>query len=178
MNKIRVKQEKTDATQAFTLYHSIGGGTGSGFGTLILLKIRDAFPDKITCSYSIFPSPKVSDTVVEPYNAVLSIHQLLDLASQTYVIDNEALYNIAHNVLKQNSPKLDDLNRVINQTLMGVTAPFRFQGVATDDLRKQYNSLVPFPRLSLLHLAQAPIIAEGSTPARGSAQLFDQVKSA
>merc|ERR1719427_2110163 len=47
MEKIRVQQEKCDATQAFTLYHSIGGGTGSGFGTLILLKIRDSYPDKI-----------------------------------------------------------------------------------------------------------------------------------
>ena len=41
-------------------------------GTLVLLKIRDAYPDRITTTYSVYPSPKVSDTVVEPYNAVLS----------------------------------------------------------------------------------------------------------
>merc|ERR1711936_323098 len=27
-------------------------------------------------TYSVIPSPKVSDTVVEPYNATLSVHQL------------------------------------------------------------------------------------------------------
>ena len=26
-------------------------------------------------TFSIFPSPKVSDTVVEPYNATLALHQ-------------------------------------------------------------------------------------------------------
>merc|ERR1719147_550309 len=66
-------------------------------GTLLLLKIRDAYPDKITCTYSVFPSPKVSDTVVEPYNAVLSSHQLLENSDETYIIDNEALYNNNNN---------------------------------------------------------------------------------
>merc|ERR1711997_1430801 len=126
MEKMRVQQEKTDATQAFTLYHSIGGGTGSGFGTLILLKIRDSYPDKITCSYSIYPSPKVSDTVVEPYNAVLSTHQLLENADETFIIDNEALYNISHNVLKQNAPTYADLNYLISYATCGVTASLRF----------------------------------------------------
>jgi tubulin beta len=30
------------------------------------------------CTYSVCPSPKVSDTVVEPYNATLSVHQLVE----------------------------------------------------------------------------------------------------
>ena len=68
------------------------------WGTLVLLKIRDAYPDRITTTYSIYPSPKVSDTVVEPYNAVLSSHQLLENSDETFIVDNEALYNIAHNV--------------------------------------------------------------------------------
>merc|ERR1711933_517491 len=60
--------------------------------------------DRILATFSVYPSPKVSDTVVEPYNAVLSSHQLLENADETFVIDNEALYNISHNVLKQNAP--------------------------------------------------------------------------
>merc|ERR1711953_186311 len=113
MEKIRTQQEKCDATQAFTLYHSIGGGTGSGFGTLILLKIRDSYPDKITCSYSIYPSPKVSDTVVEPYNAVLSTHQLLENSDETFIIDNEALMNIQHNVFGKKQANFDMMNSLI-----------------------------------------------------------------
>merc|ERR1712149_34431 len=117
--KVRAQQEKCDASQAFSLYHSIGGGTGSGFGTLILLKIRDSYPDRITCSYSIYPSPKVSDTVVEPYNAVLSTHQLLENSDETFIIDNEALMNIQHNVLKNDQPTYSDLNGLIAQATCG-----------------------------------------------------------
>ena len=52
--------------------HSLGGGTGSGMGTLLISKIREEYPDRMMLTFSVFPSPKVSDTVVEPYNATLS----------------------------------------------------------------------------------------------------------
>jgi len=158
MNKIRVQQEKTDATQAFTLYHSIGGGTGSGFGTLILLKIRDSYPDKITCSYSIYPSPKVSDTVVEPYNAVLSTHQLLENSDETFIIDNEALMNIQHNVLKVTTDAdFKKMNSLIAKVSAGVTCPLRFQGSINADLRKLGTNLVPFPRLHFFMIGESPL---------------------
>ena len=53
--------------------HSIGGGTGSGLGTLILSKMKEEYPDRINQTFSVFPSPKVSDIVVEPYNATFAI---------------------------------------------------------------------------------------------------------
>lgn len=37
---------------------------------------------------------QVSDTVVEPYNATLSVHQLVENTDETFCIDNEALYDI------------------------------------------------------------------------------------
>jgi len=83
---IRRETEGCDCPQGFQLTQSIGGGTGSGMGTLLLLKIRDNYPDRITATFSVYPSPKVSDVVVEPYNATLSIHQLLENSDQTFVI--------------------------------------------------------------------------------------------
>jgi len=158
MDKIRNQQEKADATQAFTLYHSIGGGTGSGFGTLILLKIRDSYPDKITCSYSIYPSPKVSDTVVEPYNAVLSTHQLLENSDETFIVDNEALMNIQHNVLKAGKDAdFKKMNLLISKVSCGITCPLRFQGSINADLRKLGTNLVPFPRLHFFMIGESPL---------------------
>jgi len=52
-----------------------------GAGTLLIAKIKEEYPDKIITTYSVLPSPKVSDTVVEPYNATLSIHQLVSSSS-------------------------------------------------------------------------------------------------
>jgi tubulin beta len=44
--------------------------------TLLISRIREEFHDRMMLSFSVFPSPKVSDTVVEPYNATLSVRQL------------------------------------------------------------------------------------------------------
>ena len=46
---------------------------------------------RLRTTYSVIPSPKVSDTVVEPYNAVLSFHQLVENADQVMMMDNEVV---------------------------------------------------------------------------------------
>lgn len=84
--------------------HSLGGGTGSGMGTLLISKIREEYPDRMMLTFSVFPSPKVSDTVVEPYNATLSVHQLVENADECMVLDNEALYDICFRTLKLTTP--------------------------------------------------------------------------
>merc|ERR1711964_180969 len=119
MDVLRKEVENCDCPQGFQICHSLGGGTGSGMGTLVLLKLRDAYPDRILTTFSVYPSPKVSDTVVEPYNAVLSSHQLLENSDETFIIDNEALYNIAHNVLKKQSVEYKVLNRLIAKVTCG-----------------------------------------------------------
>lgn len=45
--------------QGFQLTHSLGGGTGSGMGTLMISKIREEYPDRIMNTFSVVPSPKV-----------------------------------------------------------------------------------------------------------------------
>jgi len=157
LDVVRKEVENCDCPQGFQICHSLGGGTGSGMGTLVLLKLRDAYPDRILATFSVYPSPKVSDTVVEPYNAVLSSHQLLENADETFVIDNEALYNISHNVLKQNAPTYADLNYLISCVMAGVTASLRFPGKLNGDLRKLGVNLVPFPRLHFFLIAQSPL---------------------
>jgi tubulin beta len=159
LDVVRREAESCDCPQGFQITHSLGGGTGSGLGTLLLLKIRDAYPDRITATFSVYPSPKVSDVVVEPYNATLSIHQLLENSDETFVIDNEALFNISHNVLQQAQPKFPDLNFVISLVMSGVTSSLRFPGKLNGDLRKMGVNLVPFPRLHFFLIAQAPLFS-------------------
>ena len=152
---IRREAEECGCLQGFQIAHALGGGTGSGTGTLALFKIRDSYPDKVTSTFSVFPSPKVSDVVVEPYNAVLTIHQLIEYCDETFVIDNEALFNISHNVFKKQEPSYKDLNWIISMVMSGATATLRFPTVP------KYNNvdLVPFPRLHFFLLSQAPLFA-------------------
>jgi len=55
----RKEAEGCDCLQGFQLTHSLGGGTGSGMGTLLISKIREEYPDRIMNTYSVVPSPKV-----------------------------------------------------------------------------------------------------------------------
>ncbi len=47
MDIVRKEAESCDCLQGFQLTHSLGGGTGSGMGTLILSKLREEYPDRI-----------------------------------------------------------------------------------------------------------------------------------
>ncbi|CAG8658351.1 14273_t:CDS:2, partial [Racocetra fulgida] len=105
LDVLRKESESTDCLQGFQVTHSLGGGTGSGLGSLLLSKIREEYPDRMLCTFSVVPSPKVSDTVVEPYNAVLSVHQLVENSDETFCIDNEALYDICFRTLKLTNPR-------------------------------------------------------------------------
>ncbi|XP_074245530.1 tubulin beta-8 chain-like isoform X2 [Saimiri boliviensis] len=168
-----------DCLQGFQLTHSLGGGTGSGMGTLLMGKIREEYPDRIINTFSVLPSPKVSDTVVEPYNATLSVHQLIENADETFCIDNEALYNICSRTLKLTTPTYGDLNHLVSATMSGVTTCLRFPGQLNADLRKLAVNMVPFPRLHFFMPGFAPLTSRGSqqyralTVAELTQQLFD-----
>ena len=131
----------------------IGGGTGSGFGTLVLEKLKDTYPDRINASWSIYPTQKVSDIVIEPYNSILTIAHLLTDTDCTFVTDNEALFKISHNILKNTDPNFAELNWILSLVMGGCTASLRFPGILNCDLRKMAVNLIPFPRLHFFLLA-------------------------
>jgi len=162
----RKEVEDCDCLQGFQFVHSIGGGTGSGMGTLLLSKLREEYPDRIMVSYPVFPSPKVSDVVVEPYNATLSIHQLIENADEVMVIDNEALHQICNKTLKVPNPTFGDLNNLVSSVMAGVTCCLRFPGQLNSDLRKLGVNLIPFPRLHFFQIGFAPLGSPASSAYR------------
>jgi tubulin beta len=61
----------------FQVCKSLGGGTWSDMSTLLISKIREEYLDRMMLTFSIFLSPKMSDTIVEPYNTTF-MHQLVE----------------------------------------------------------------------------------------------------
>lgn len=157
LDVVRKEAEGCDCLQGFQIAQSLGGGTGSGMGTLLLSKIREEYPDRMMCTFSVVPSPKVSDTVVEPYNATLSVHQLVENADEVMCIDNEALYDICFRTLKLTTPTYGDLNHLVSHTMSGITCCLRFPGQLNSDLRKLAVNLIPFPRLHFFLVGFAPL---------------------
>lgn len=138
---------------------------------------RDEFYSFVsTLSLSLI---KVSDVVVEPYNATLAGHELIELADETFVIDNEALYEICYRTLKLRNPTYGDLNHLISATMSGVTTCLRFPGQLNADLRKLGTNLIPFPRLHFFIPGFAPLTPRHSQTFRSHSvhdltqQLFD-----
>jgi tubulin beta len=162
MEVVRKEAEGCDCLQGFQIAHSLGGGTGSGMGTLLLSKIREEYPDRMMCTFSVVPSPKVSDTVVEPYNATLSVHQLVENADEVMCIDNEALYDICFRTLKMTNPTYGDLNHLVSSVMSGITCCLRFPGQLNSDLRKLAVNLIPFPRLHFFLVGFAPLASRAA----------------
>nr|KAF6445506.1 tubulin beta 2B class IIb [Molossus molossus] len=52
LDVVRKESESCDCLQGFQLTHSLGGGTGSGMGTLLISKIREEYPDRIMNTFS------------------------------------------------------------------------------------------------------------------------------
>ena len=54
LDVVRKEAEGCDCLQGFNLTHSLGGGTGSGMGTLLISKLREEYPDRIMETFSVF----------------------------------------------------------------------------------------------------------------------------
>lgn len=179
MDVLRKEAEASDSLQGIQICHSLGGGTGSGLGTLLISRIREEYPDRILNTQSVTPAANVSETVVEPYNTVLAAHRLTESADIVQVLDNAAQYDICKNILQFKSTTYKDLNQLAAAALSSVTSGLRFPGQLNMDLRKLACNLVPFPRLHFVSLGFAPLSARGThnykaqTVAELTSQLFD-----
>ena len=84
-----------------------------------------------------FPAPQVSTAVVEPYNSVLTTHTTLDHTDCSFMVDNEAIYDICQKKLNVPYPCYNNLNRLIAQIVSSITASLRFKGELNVDLNGQ-----------------------------------------
>nr|VZH98922.1 unnamed protein product [Spirometra erinaceieuropaei] len=94
LSRIRHIVENCDSVANFIVFHSFAGGTGSGFTALLTECMAAEYVKQSTFQFSVYPSPRVSTAVVEPYNSILMTHATLDLSNCSLLMDNEALFNL------------------------------------------------------------------------------------
>ena len=105
---------------------------------------------------------KSFETMSDLTKAVLSFHQLVENSDESFLLDNEALYDICFRTLKLTTPTYGDLNHLVSAAMSGVTCCLRFPGQLNCDLRKIAVNLVPFPRLHFFMTGFAPLTSRGS----------------
>jgi len=158
-DRLRKLVDNSQNVQGFIINHAVGGGTGSGLGALILERIAVDYRKKSKIGFEIYPAPNISTCIVEPYNAMLSTHWLLDHTEVSIMLDNEAIYGICQKQLDIKRPSYADLNSIISKVVSSMTAALRFDGELNVDLGEFQTNLVPFPRLHFMTTGLAPVIS-------------------
>jgi tubulin alpha len=65
------------------IFHSFSGGTGAGFGSLLLERLSVDYSKKSKLQFNVYFAPQVSTAVVDPYNSILVTHEQLTIAEIT-----------------------------------------------------------------------------------------------
>ena len=118
LDKVRHVADNCSGLQGFLVFHSFGGGTGSGFGALLMERLSVDYGKKCKLEFCVYPAPQVATSVVEPYNSILTTHTTLEHSDCSFMVDNEAIYDICRRNLGIERPNYENLNRLIAQGML------------------------------------------------------------
>ena len=155
LESVRTLADQCTGLQGFLIFHSFGGGTGSGFTSLLMERLSVDYGKKSKLEFTVYPAPQISPVIVEPYNAVLTTHATLEHSDCAFLVDNEAIYDICRRNLDIERPTYSNLNRLIGQIVSSITASLRSitaslrsdYGALNVDLSEFQTNLVPYPRI-------------------------------
>ncbi|KFV05485.1 Tubulin alpha-2 chain, partial [Pterocles gutturalis] len=109
LDHIRKQADACSGLRGFLIFHSFGGGTGSGFTSLLMERLSIEYGKKSKLEFAIYPAPQVSSAVVEPYNSILTTHTTLEHSDCAFMVDNEAIYDISQRNLDIERPTYTNL---------------------------------------------------------------------
>ena len=111
--RVRREAEKCETLDSFLVFRSLSGGTGSGFGTLLMERLCEEFGKKGHLELCTFSGPQFTVPVVEAYNVVLAIGQTLEYSDCTFMIDNKSVSNICRRNLGADKGCYEEINQLI-----------------------------------------------------------------
>jgi tubulin alpha len=154
--KIKTLTESCEGLQGFMIFSSIAGGT-SGLYAAVLKHLNATYGKVNKINLTLCPSPKLSNSVIEPYNAVLANQIAIEYSDLNLLFDNEAIYNILEQKLRIPDPSFGNINRLIAQVASSITANIRFEGgTANSSFGEITRNIVPYPRINFALSAYSP----------------------
>nr|UXY87827.1 gamma-tubulin [Cryptomonas curvata] len=145
---IRKSIEKCNQMPTFSIFHSLVGGTGSGSGSYILELIKDEFLGKFITSYSIIPNQEQnSDTVVQPYNSILSIRWLTLYCDSVIFFENTSIEKIINYENKDKKTNFSEINSLISKILTIINFSTLSINICKEEFENIFIPLIPTPNL-------------------------------
>ena len=86
LDKVRRVADSCAGLQGFLVFHSFGGGTGSGFGALLMERLSVDYGKKSKLGFVVYPAPQTATSVVEPYNSILTTHTTLEHSDCSFMV--------------------------------------------------------------------------------------------
>lgn len=159
MDRIRLNVELCSNLQGFFVFHSFGGGTGTGIGCEVLDEITDVYKGKCLFQPLVYPSYQFSSSIVEPYNCVLATHYSRESVDMSLMLDNQAAYRMCQKNLGISNPDFNHINRLLAQVISTCTTSLRFESELNASLEEIRTNLIPTPQYRYPILSLAPVRA-------------------
>lgn len=157
LEKIRKLAEPCDHLESFFMLYSLGGGTGSGFGSYILERVAEQYPRLWKMATVVTPTDDDPAVVISPYNSLLSCAHLCKYANCVFPVENTKLAEFVKGADKDLKGAFSQMNSVVANFLLDLTAGSRFAGKMNVDLSEIETNMVPFPHHKFLVGGISPI---------------------
>jgi len=142
--KFRQQHERCNVLSEVGNYFSVCGGTGSGVAARISQSDLIDHKNINEVTFALYPSNKLSNNCVEPYNVLLNIYASR-LNGMRFIFDNAALYRNLSSSIK--SPTYHHANQYITK----LAKTFNVCSNKGNSAAASYHTnLIPYPRLNTL----------------------------
>lgn len=128
LNSIRQELEQTDYFGGFLMIHSIAGGTGSGLGAYLTRTLMDEFSTSFLLNYCIWPF-EAGEVIVQNYNALLTLNELLDSSHGVLMMENDVLANLSQSQFRFKRPSFTHMNTVAMESLASCLLPSKVRSM-------------------------------------------------
>ena len=164
-DRLRKLVDNCDSVQGFVVNNCVSSGTGSGLTSLLLKRIDIDFQKKRKIGFQTFAShDHRSNSVIEAYNEILSVHWLLDHIDESLVFDNRKLYRLCDNYINCSYNKhpitYQDMNNLICKIESCFTTTLRFTDEMSEYLYECQTDLNTLPRFVFRIPSLAPLVSK------------------
>ena len=155
LDRIRKLADNCTGLQGFLVFNAVGGGTGSGLGSLLLERLSVDY-GKNPSSVSPFTRRRRCPRRWSSRTTLCCPRALLE-HTDAVMLDNEAPRHLLP-IARHRASDLTNLNRLIAHVISSLTASLRFDGALNVDVTEFQTNLVS-TRFTSCYRRNAPVIS-------------------